>query len=257
MPPPAAKRSARGRALASVALLAVLVAAAAPAHAEPLLEVTACPAPASAPAGPASPGEPVGCVASFSVTESSFDHWMQVATDATLGGSGKKPVPVPPRYAACVARLAKRAHGRPKPTPAELRARCEREYRALRSQTLGFLLSSAWLLNEAKALKVEVSGAEALQRFIKTRNQAFPKAGEFSAFLRSSGETVSDLIFRVKLNLISERLQAQVLAGASTPQAKSKALAQFVKDFRTKWQSQTYCRAGFVVSDCGHVVASL
>jgi len=106
-------------------------------------------------------------------------------------------------------------------------------------------------------LKVEVSEAEVQQNFVQLRDQQFPKRGELRAFLRQSGETVADLLFRVRLNLVSKRLLAAAVVGAQSPEAKSQALAQFVKGFETRWKGETYCRVGFAVSDCGHVVASL
>jgi hypothetical protein len=253
-----ASRSTGGRwsALAAL-LLGLLTLAAVPAHAEPLAEVSACPPPA---ASPSSTGPILACVGSFSITRSTFDHWMQVAADGTGQDKGKKVVPDRPPYAACISHLsaeAKQKHSGPAPTRAKLKKHCEREYRTLRGETLGFLLSSAWVLQEARELKVEVSEAEAQQNFVQLRKQQFPKPGEFKAFLRQSGETVADLILRVRLNLLSKRLQAHVLAAAQTPEAKEQALVAFVKAFATRWKGETYCLATFAVSDCGHVVDSL
>src|SRR5208283_697197 len=45
----------------------------------------------------------------------------------------------------------------------------------------------------------------------------FPKASEFEKFLQTSGETVSDLLLRVKLNMLSQKIQQKVVKDKSKP----------------------------------------
>ena len=70
---------------------------------------------------------------------------------------------------------------------------------------LGFLISSTWVLGEANSLGVKVSDKEVKKQFAKIKSQQFPKAAEFEKFLKTSGQTVSDLLLRVKLNLLSRK----------------------------------------------------
>lgn len=106
---------------------------------------------------------------------------------------------------------------------------------------MGFLISSDWLIGEAQNLNIHVSDVEVRRRFDHIRREQFPKRGEFKAFLRSSGQTVPDLLFRVRVDLLSARLQQRVVAG----------------EFASKWRAQTYCSPAYTVSDCGHVEAEL
>ena len=117
---------------------------------------------------------------------------------------------------------------------------------------MSFLISSDWVIGEARDLNVQVSAAEVRHRFDRIRRQQFPKRGEFTAFLRSSGQTVGDLLFRVRLNLLSARIQRQIIAG-QPESAQANALARFTKEFSTKWRAQTYCSPAYAVRDCGHV----
>jgi foldase protein PrsA len=75
---------------------------------------------------------------------------------------------------------------------------------------LGFLISSAWVLGEAESKGVHVSDAEVKKQFEQIKNQQFPKAEEFKKFLASSGQSVTDLLLRVKLNLLSSKIQQKV-----------------------------------------------
>jgi hypothetical protein len=257
-----AARSIAGRWAALAALLlGLLTLAAAPARADELTEVPACPPQASVPGAPLPAGASIiACAGSFSISGATFAHWMRVAVRDTGSGRGGTVRAIPPHFRACITHLlsvAERKHATPTPTRTELRRRCARQYRAVREETLGFLLSSAWELDEARVLKVEVSEAEVQQSFAEMRGEQFPKRGEFAAFLHESGESVADLLFRVKLNLLSKLVLAAAVVGAQSPAAKSGAPAQFLAGYESRWKSRTYCRAGFSAPDCGHVVASL
>jgi hypothetical protein len=129
--------------------------------------------------------------------------------------------------------------------------------RSLLKEAIGFLIASDWVIGEAEYRHVSVSSTEVQHAFDRIRAQQFHKRREFEKFLKQSGETVADLLFRVRLNLLSERIQKHVLAGHRSTRSKQRALEGFVHAFKLKWEAQTYCEPGYVVQDCGHVQASL
>ena len=57
---------------------------------------------------------------------------------------------------------------------------------------------------------MKVSDKEVKKQFEQIKNQQFPKPAEFEKFLASSGQTVSDLLLRVKLNLLSSKIQEKI-----------------------------------------------
>jgi hypothetical protein len=194
---------------------------------------SACPPPvASAPAGAAptvagalgttepAPEQALVCIGAQAITGATYSHWAAVAEDA--GGSSST--------------------GQHALIPTQVR-----------TEVLGFLISSEWVVGEAKDLNVTVSAAKVRKQFDHIRRAQFPKHGEFAAFLRDSGQTVADLLFRVKLSLLTQRIQKQVEAGHHGAASKQHALSRFVKSFKVKWQAQTYCAAEYDVEDCGHV----
>jgi hypothetical protein len=192
-----------------------------------------CPPPAAIPestppttsplANPLSPAREqiVACVGSQSITGVAFSHWAVVAQKSE--GSSKH-----------------------RPSASEVM-----------KQVMGFLISSDWMLGEATDLNIHVSESEVRHTFDHIRTQQFPKKNEFKAFLRQSGETVADLLFRVRLNLASTRIQQHVAAGHRGARSQQRALSRFVHDFKVKWEAQTYCDPAYAVTDCGHVQASL
>ena len=120
----------------------------------------------------------------------------------------KSVVPDPPHYTACIAHLAEVSEKttKTKPPTAQLKSQCEQQFKALQQEVLGFLTSSAWVLGEAKSLGVKASDKEVRSQFQKVKDQQFKKPAEFEKFLATSGQTVSDLLLRVKLNMLSQKI---------------------------------------------------
>ena len=171
------------------------------------------------------PSDAVVQVGGNPITKATFEHWMSVAAASsatTATAKTAKPViPDPPDYTECIAHLeataAKPAKGQSKPTKAELKSECEQQYTSLKQEVLGFLISSEWVLGEASHLGVNVSDKEVKKEFEKIKNEQFPKAAEFEKFLASSGQTVSDLLLRVKLNMLSSKIQQKISKEKGTP----------------------------------------
>jgi foldase protein PrsA len=174
------------------------------------------------------PGNAVVQVGGMPVTKEAFNHWMEIAATAsstTAGAAAAKPVlPEPPDYKACIAHLRAiapaPAKGQTAPTTAQLKSQCEQQYKQLQQQVLGFLISSDWVIGEAGALGVKVSDAEVHKQFAKIKSSQFPRAAEYEKFLATTGQTTSDLLLRVKLNVLSSKIQEKV---AKRKHAVSKA----------------------------------
>jgi foldase protein PrsA len=66
------------------------------------------------------------------------------------------------------------------------------------------------VIGEAKSLGVKASDKEVENQFSKIKQQQFPKAAEFEKFLATSGQSVSDLLLRVKLNMLSQKIQTKI-----------------------------------------------
>lgn len=119
---------------------------------------------------------------------------------------------------------------------------------------MGFLISSEWVIREAQQLGIQVPDAQVKRTFEQIRHEQFPRRGECKKFLRSSGETVADLLLRVRLNLLSAAIQQRVVAGQTTQEGKEQAMASFLSSFAARWRAQTECLAGYAVHDCGVVI---
>jgi foldase protein PrsA len=164
------------------------------------------------------PGNAVVQVDGKPITKTTFNHWMAVAATSTATTGGSKAVlPEPPNYSACISHLAATQTTKPAPTTAQLKKQCETQYKSLMSEVLGFLISSNWVIGEANSLGVKLKDSEVKKQFETIKNQQFPSAAEFEKFLSTSGQTVSDLLLRVKLNLLSAKIQQKVIKAKATP----------------------------------------
>jgi len=169
------------------------------------------------------PGNAVAKVGGDAITKDTFNHWMKVAAissagSATTGASAASTaVPDAPNFTQCIAEKKKSApapaKGQPKPTDASFKTQCSQEYDSLKQQVMQFLISSQWIQGEAAAQKVSVSDADVEKQFETTKKQSFPKEADFQKFLKTSGMTLSDIKYRVKLDALSNALRKKITAG--------------------------------------------
>jgi foldase protein PrsA len=183
------------------------------------------------------PGNAVVSVNGTPITTATFNHWMTVAANAssastTTGATTPKvPVPDPPSYANCIAHLEatapKPAKGKAKPTAAQLKTQCEQQYTSLKQSVLGYLISANWVLSEAAEQGVKVSDNEVKKQFNQIKSQQFPTEAAFQKFLASTGYTVSDVLLRVKLDLLSTKLQQKISKKAGKKPSQSEVKAYY------------------------------
>jgi foldase protein PrsA len=170
--------------------------------------------------GDSVPGNAVVKIGSDPIKTSAFDHWLQVAATTQqqqTGATGQAAVPKPPEFTACVANkkktAVKPAKGQPTPTDATYKAQCQQEYDALRDQTMQFLISSAWIEGESADRGVKIADSQVKKDFDKQRLQSFPKDKDYLAFLKNSGYVQEDLLYRIKIQSLSDKLRTKVLEG--------------------------------------------
>jgi foldase protein PrsA len=161
---------------------------------------------------------PSGAVAKVDDTvikKEDFDHWLQAAAQGQQppGAGGEVVVPDPPDYTECVD--AKKQQpvppGSDKPTDADLKNQCEQEFDALKQQVMQFLISAEWIQQEAASRDIEVSEEEVQKQFEDQKNQSFPKEKDYQQFLETSGQTEDDLLFRVRLDVLSTKVRDEII----------------------------------------------
>jgi foldase protein PrsA len=203
------------------------------------------------------PGNGVARVGDTVITKPQFDHWLTIANSSSAGavpGRARPPLPDPPSFTKCAAYLQqttpKPAKGQPAVSPAQFKSQCQQQYNTLRDQVMQFLITSDWVLGEGSDQGVKVTDSAVKKQLDTITKQQFPKPGDFQKFLTQSGETIPDLMFRVRLNLLSDKIRTKVTGKSKVTDAqiagyynqnKSRFAAPERRDLRvilTKTQAQ-------------------
>ncbi|HEV2999595.1 MAG TPA: peptidyl-prolyl cis-trans isomerase [Solirubrobacteraceae bacterium] len=172
--------------------------------------------------GDSVPSDSVAKVGDERITKKTFDHWMRIAAISARGPvEGDKPpavkIPQPPDFKDCVAEKTRTApkppKGQPKPTPEQLKAQCKQEYEGMRDSVMQLLIQEKWVSGEAAKQGVKVTDAEVRKAFEDQKKQSFPKKADYDKFLRTSGFTEQDVLFRVRLEQLANKLREKVLKG--------------------------------------------
>jgi foldase protein PrsA len=176
------------------------------------------------------PGNAVAEVDGNAIDKDQFNHWMNVA--AKTSGQPSATVPDSPDFKNCIAAKRKTApkpaKGQPKTTDEQLKDQCKQEYDALRDQVMQLLTSFQWIEGEAEEQGIKVSDAEVRKSFEEQKKQSFPKDADYKKFLKDYNQTEDDILQRVKLDLLSNKIRDKIIKG------KDKVSDAQIQDFYNK-----------------------
>jgi foldase protein PrsA len=162
------------------------------------------------------PSGSVAKVGDGEITQEEFDKWLKVGVSQQAQGA-EAVVPDPPEFTKCVAAKKKTPtpKGQKAPSDATLKKQCEQEYETLKDTTMLFLIQAEWVEQEAAEQGVEVSDASVEKSFEDQKKQAFPNDKAYQEFLKTSGMTEEDVLYRVKLNELQRKLTQKITEEAS------------------------------------------
>jgi foldase protein PrsA len=157
------------------------------------------------------PSGAVAKVEDATISKKEFDKWLRTAATGQAQG-GRAVVPDPPTFANCVA--ARRGQPAPrggkKPTAGQLKKQCEQEYDQLKGEVMQFLIQAQWVQQEAASQDIKISDAEVKRRFEDEKKRAFPNDKAYQRFLRTSGMNEQDILFRIRLDTLQQKLTQKV-----------------------------------------------
>ena len=196
--------------------------------------------------------DPVAQVGPVAISQDEFEHWFAQAAHSHFGRAMEL---VPPEYNRCVAakrrqRVAKSWRWLSKPV---LRKRCARDHRSLRRMTMQFLIQAQWVEQEAARQGIEVSERRVKRLFERQRRLAFPERGGYERFLRESGASEDGIKYRIRLDVLQNRITRRITARVRpvTTRGQQLALQNFIEDFRKRSRAITWCAAGYEIAECG------
>jgi foldase protein PrsA len=165
-------------------------------------------------------GDSVVDVAGNPITTKTFNHWMYIAAKGQASQSPGSPViiPDPPNFKNCIATLKKLIPTTTKTSEATLKNDCKQGFQQIRDQVLDFLIRSYWYQADAASQKIKVTDKQIQQAFQVAKQAQFPTDTQFQNFLKQTGQTLQDILYRVRVNQIYKKLLAK--AGSTvTPAA--------------------------------------
>jgi foldase protein PrsA len=161
------------------------------------------------------PPNAVAKVGDETITQDEFNKWVETAVKSQAQG-GTAVVPDAPDFKKCVAakKKAPAPEGQGKQTDAALKKQCKTEYDTLKREVMQFLIQAEWVTQEADKRDIEVSDKAVQKSFEDQKKQAFPTEKAYQQFLKTSGMTEADILFRVKLSQLQEKLTQKVTEDA-------------------------------------------
>ena len=158
------------------------------------------------------PGNAVVNMAGNPISTQAFDHWMYVAAKGSAQQTPGAPVIVPtdpPNFTNCIAQVRKQIPSLAKRTDKELKSDCGQLFTSLSGQVLDFLIRAYWYQATAAKLGIKVTDAQVQKNFQQAKASQFPTPAAFQQFLSQSGQTMQDILFRVRVNQIYSKLLAR------------------------------------------------
>ena len=110
-----------------------------------------------------------------------------------------------------IAHGAALAGNRPAPRPASPK------YKEAAEAALTELLESAWILGEGTETGLDVTSSDIATELAKLKRQSFKSDGQYREFLKTSHYTDADVNERVKVQILSTRLQKKIAGSVADP----------------------------------------
>ena len=161
------------------------------------------------------PPNAVAKVGDSTITQDEFDKWLKTASAGQSQG-GATAAPDPPDFQKCVAAKKKQPapKGQEQPSDSQLKKQCEQEFDQLKTEVMQFLIQAEWVQQEAEAQGVKVTDKEITRSFEDQKKQAFPNDKAYKQFLEQSGMSEEDILFRVRLDQLQQKLTQKVTEDA-------------------------------------------
>ena len=154
-------------------------------------------------------GNSVADMAGNPITTQAFNHWMFVAARSQAAQSPGAPVIVPndpPDFKHCIAQVRQQIPSLAKQPDKTIKSDCKQLFTSLSSQVMDFLIKSYWFQAEAAREHIKVSNSQVAKAFNSAKQQQFPTESAFQAFLKQTGQTLQDILFRFRVNQLFMKL---------------------------------------------------
>ncbi len=154
----------------------------------------------------------VAVVAGNPISTRAFNHWMYVAAQGQAAQAPGQPVIVPedpPNFPKCIAQVKAEIPSLRKTADKTLKADCAQLFQSLSGQVMDFLIKAYWYQADAHKMGIKLTDAQVQAALAKAKQTQFQTAAQYQTFLKQSGQTAQDILFRVRVNQIFTKLTAR------------------------------------------------
>lgn len=158
------------------------------------------------------PGNSVAVVAGNPISTQAFNHWMYVLAKTQAAQAPGQPVIVPndpPNFTKCIAQVKAEIPSLAKTSTKTLKADCQRVFTSLSNTVMDYLIKAYWYQADAHKMGITVTNAQVQQALAKAKKGQFSTNAQFQAFLKSTGQTLADVNYRIKVEKIYSKLLAK------------------------------------------------
>jgi parvulin-like peptidyl-prolyl isomerase len=160
------------------------------------------------------PSGVVARVGEISIARGPLDHWVAVG-DGSLSRSRRGIVFDPPSFRRCAGQVAaKLPRARVVTVAGGMAGLCERSYQRFEQSAMQMLISAAWIEQEARSMHINVSDVAVRQRLAALMGQTPAARRRFVQWLASSGMSVSDELWRLRVQMLFAAVRSRVVASA-------------------------------------------
>jgi hypothetical protein len=126
-----------------------------------------------------------------------------------------------------------------------------KDYPRIAERALGERLDSIWIQGQAKEMGIGVRPRGVARELARLKKRAFKNEAQYRHFLKEAHFTNHDVRERVKLQMLSEKIQVRITAGLSEAEGR-RAFNRFVREYGVRWQGRTVCAPDYVTERCSN-----
>jgi SurA N-terminal domain len=130
-----------------------------------------------------------------------------------------------------------------------------KDYPRIANRALGERLDAIWIEGQAMEMGIGVRPREVSRELASLKKKAFKNEAQYRPFLKKAHFTHRDVRERVKIQILSEKIQLRIAFGLSEAE-RQKAFAKFVSEYEERWRGRTVCAPGYVTVRCSNGPAS-
>jgi hypothetical protein len=126
------------------------------------------------------------------------------------------------------------------------------KYKSVEEAALNSLFDQVDIQGQAQEMEIAFTPEQVVSQAEQIEKKNFKSQAQYTAFLKKSHLTPSDVLERVELQLLTTAIQSKVAEGLTGKAAKQRAFAEFAGAYAQRWRARTVCAPQYAVARCSN-----